>query len=59
MVDPADCGPAFLGLPQDVQAEAYDYPVRLFEPVVHSRRLRPDHRELAAAAEALRGARRR
>ena len=57
LVDPADCGPAFLGLPQDVQAEAYDYPVRLFEPVVHEpRRLRPDHRELAAAAEALRGA---
>ena len=57
LVDPADCGPAFVGLPQDVQAEAYDYPVRLFEPVVHEpRRLRPDHRELAAAAEALRGA---
>ena len=32
MLDPADCGPAFLGLPQDVQAEAYDYPVRFFEP---------------------------
>ena len=32
MLDPADCGPAFIGLPQDVQAEAYDYPVRLFEP---------------------------
>ena len=31
--------------------------MRLFEPVVHElRRLRPDHRELAAAAEALRGA---
>ena len=57
MVDPADCGPAFIGLPQDVQAEAWDFPVRLFEPVVHElRRLRPDHRELAAAAEALRGA---
>ena len=26
MLDPADCGPAFLGLPQDVQADAYDYP---------------------------------
>ena len=57
MVDPADCGPAFIGLPQDVQAEAWDFPVRLFEPVVHElRRLRPDHRKLAAAAEALRGA---
>jgi 3D-(3,5/4)-trihydroxycyclohexane-1,2-dione acylhydrolase (decyclizing) len=58
MLDPADCGPAFIGLPQDVQAEAWDFPVRLFEPVVHElRRLRPDHRELAAAAEALRGSR--
>ena len=57
LLDPADCGPAFLGLPQDVQAEAYDYPVRLFEPVVHElRRPRPDRRELAAAVAALRGA---
>jgi 3D-(3,5/4)-trihydroxycyclohexane-1,2-dione acylhydrolase (decyclizing) len=57
LTDPAECGPAFLGLPQDVQAEAYDYPVRLFEPVVHElRRQRPDRRELAAAADALRAA---
>ena len=26
MLDPADCGPAFLALPQDVQAEAFDFP---------------------------------
>jgi 3D-(3,5/4)-trihydroxycyclohexane-1,2-dione acylhydrolase (decyclizing) len=26
MLDPADCGPALLGLPQDVQGWAYDYP---------------------------------
>ena len=59
MLDPADCGPAFIGLPQDVQAEAYDYPTRLFEPRVHElRRQRPDAHELAAAAEALRNARR-
>jgi 3D-(3,5/4)-trihydroxycyclohexane-1,2-dione acylhydrolase (decyclizing) len=57
MLDPADCGPAFVGLPQDVQSEAYDYPARLFEPCVHElRRQRPDRRELAAAAEAIRGA---
>ena len=36
MLDPADCGPAFLGLPQDVQAEAYDFPAAFFEPVVHA-----------------------
>ncbi len=29
MLDPATCGPAFIGLPQDVQAEAYDYPEAL------------------------------
>jgi 3D-(3,5/4)-trihydroxycyclohexane-1,2-dione acylhydrolase (decyclizing) len=58
LLDPADCGPAFIGLPQDVQAEAYDFPVRLFEPVVHEqRRQRPDTRELAAAVAALRAAR--
>ncbi len=26
MLDPADCGPAFLALPQDVQGWSYDYP---------------------------------
>jgi len=30
LLDPADCGPAFLGLPQDVQGWAYDYPTVLF-----------------------------
>ena len=59
MLDPADCGPAFIGLPQDVQAEAYDFPARLFEPRLHElRRQRPDRRELAAAAALLREARR-
>ena len=37
MLDPADCGPAFIGLCQDVQAEAFDYPERFFEPT------RPPH----------------
>jgi 3D-(3,5/4)-trihydroxycyclohexane-1,2-dione acylhydrolase (decyclizing) len=59
MLDPADCGPAFLGLPQDVQAQAYDFPARLFEQRVHElRRARPDAREVAAAATALRNAKR-
>ena len=30
MLDPADCGPAFIGLPQDIQEVAYDYPVAFF-----------------------------
>jgi 3D-(3,5/4)-trihydroxycyclohexane-1,2-dione acylhydrolase (decyclizing) len=59
MLDPVDCGPAFIGLPQDVQAEAWDYPTALFEQRVHElRRARPDQRELAEAAAALRAARR-
>ena len=59
MLDPADCGPAFIGLPQDVQAEAWDFPAGLFEPRVHElRRSRPDVRELAAAAAAVHAARR-
>jgi 3D-(3,5/4)-trihydroxycyclohexane-1,2-dione acylhydrolase (decyclizing) len=59
MLDPAECGPAFVGLPQDVQAEAFDYPTELFEPRVHElRRPRPDRHELERAAEALRSAER-
>ena len=54
MLDPADCGPAFIGLPQDIAGEAYDYPVRFFDEVVHEpRRVRPDTGELARAAAAL------
>ena len=54
MLDPADCGPAFIALPQDVQGQAYDYPARFFEPTTHRiRRPRPDRAELAAAAAAL------
>ena len=58
MLDPATCGPAFIGLPQDVAAEAYDYPVRLFEPVTHEiARPRADLSQLAKAADAITGAR--
>jgi 3D-(3,5/4)-trihydroxycyclohexane-1,2-dione acylhydrolase (decyclizing) len=59
MLDPADCGPAFLGLPQDVQGWAYDYPESFFAPRTHRiRRQAPDAEEVAAAAELLRGAKR-
>lgn len=58
MIDPATRGPAFIGLPQDVQAMAYDYPVRFFEPTVHEiPRPRADKSEMVAAAETLKGAR--
>ena len=51
MLDPADCGPAFLGMPQDVQGIAYDFPVSFFASRIHRiRRMRPDVEEVAAAA---------
>src|SRR3954452_3307774 len=57
LTDPAECGPVTLALCQDVQAEAYDYPESFFaERVWHQRRSRPDRSELAAAAAALKGA---
>jgi 3D-(3,5/4)-trihydroxycyclohexane-1,2-dione acylhydrolase (decyclizing) len=57
MLDPAECGPAFIALPQDVQAEAYDYPVHLFEQVVHEVvRPRPDAAQVDAAIGTLRRA---
>jgi 3D-(3,5/4)-trihydroxycyclohexane-1,2-dione acylhydrolase (decyclizing) len=54
LLDPADCGPVFLALPQDIQAEAFDYPEVFFEPMVHHvPRPRPDSEQLVAAAELL------
>ncbi len=59
MLDPATRGPAFLALPQDVQAEAYDFPVRFFEPRVHYiRRPGPDTRDVERAASVIAGAKR-
>ncbi|WP_424971610.1 3D-(3,5/4)-trihydroxycyclohexane-1,2-dione acylhydrolase (decyclizing) [Dinoroseobacter sp. S76] len=59
MLDPADCGPAFLGLPQDVQGWTFDYPVEFFEEKTHRiRRITPDAREVADAAALLRDAER-
>ncbi|MEP2920890.1 3D-(3,5/4)-trihydroxycyclohexane-1,2-dione acylhydrolase (decyclizing) [Sulfitobacter sp.] len=59
MLDPADCGPAFIGLPQDVQGWAYDYPERFFEKHVHRiRRQSPDPLEITQAAALLGAAKR-
>ncbi len=59
LLDPADCGPAFIGLPQDVQGWACDYPVAFFAEQTHRiRRVRPDHDEIATAAACLRSAKR-
>ncbi len=55
--DPAECGPVTLAFCQDVQAEAFDWPERFFAPRVWARRRpRPDKGELAAAVQALKGA---
>lgn len=57
MLDPADCGPAFLALPQDLQGWAWDYPAAFFEPRLHRiRRAPPDPAEVAEAAALLAGA---
>jgi 3D-(3,5/4)-trihydroxycyclohexane-1,2-dione acylhydrolase (decyclizing) len=59
LLDPAECGPAFLALPQDSQARAWDFPDEFFLPTLHSvPRPRPDIAELQRAAEVLRSARR-
>lgn len=55
MLDPADCGPAFLALPQDVQGLDYEFPAAFFERRNHRiRRMRPDVEEIAAAVHCLR-----
>lgn len=54
MMDPADCGPAFIGLPQDVQGWTYDYPASFFAKRVHRiRRQTPDFNEISEAADLL------
>ena len=57
MLDPADCGPAFLALCQDTQEVAFDCPEAFLEPRTHRiPRPRPDRTALAEAVSALRGA---
>ncbi len=57
MLDPADCGPAFIALPQDTQEKAFDYPEEFFEPKTWAiPRPRPDRDQVAAAAELLKTA---
>lgn len=57
MLDPADCGPAFIGLAQDTQEKAFDYPAVFFEPKFwHIPRPRPDRDAVAKAVELLKSA---
>jgi 3D-(3,5/4)-trihydroxycyclohexane-1,2-dione acylhydrolase (decyclizing) len=59
LTDPAETGPVTLALPQDVQAQAYDWPVEFFaDRAWHVARPVPEPAALARAAEAIRAARR-
>lgn len=59
MLDPADCGPAFIALAQDTQEKAFDYPEVFFEPKVwRIPRPRPDRDAVAEAAALLKTAKR-
>ncbi|MEH6443132.1 MAG: 3D-(3,5/4)-trihydroxycyclohexane-1,2-dione acylhydrolase (decyclizing) [Oceanospirillaceae bacterium] len=54
LLDPADCGPVFLGLPQDVQGMSYDFPKSFFEEKIHRiRRPQPEMCDLEVAAQLL------
>jgi 3D-(3,5/4)-trihydroxycyclohexane-1,2-dione acylhydrolase (decyclizing) len=57
LTSPSDCGAVTLALPQDVQAEAYDYPEELFEKRIWLiRRGEPDRLSLERAIAAIRAA---
>ena len=59
LTDPAVAGPVVLALPQDVQAEEFDFPTSMFRTRLHRvPRPRPDVTSLAEAVEVLRGAER-
>jgi len=59
LTDPADAGPVVLALPQDAQAEEYDFPTAMFEQHLHRvPRTRPDHESLGDAVSILRSAER-
>jgi len=46
LTDPADTGAVTIALPQDVQGEAYDYPVDFFKKRVHRIERRPPTEEM-------------
>lgn len=52
LTDPAECGPVTLALPQDVQAQAWDYPRAFFDTRIHvPAQTGADSRQLGAAAD--------
>jgi len=59
LTDPVNTGAVTIALPQDVQAEAYEWPVELFEPRVwHIARPLPEAGALGQAVAAIRASKR-
>ena len=59
LTDPAETGAVVLAMPQDVQAEAFDWPVEMFEKRVwHVRRPTVSETEMARAAAIIKSAKR-
>ena len=59
LTDPANTGAVCIALPQDTQAEAYDYPISFFEKRVHRiERRPPTDYAIAEAAEIIKKAKR-
>lgn len=57
LTDPVETGAVTISLPQDVQAEAFEWPIELFdERVWHVRRPVPEAARIAAAADVIRSA---
>ena len=52
LLDPADCGPVFISLPQDIQGAAAYFPEVFFEEKIHRlRRPQPEKMDIDAAAQ--------
>lgn len=52
LTNPATAGPVTIALPQDVEGQAYDYPLSFFKKRVHVvKRVQPSSAELAGAVE--------
>ncbi|HEU5317465.1 MAG TPA: 3D-(3,5/4)-trihydroxycyclohexane-1,2-dione acylhydrolase (decyclizing) [Chloroflexota bacterium] len=59
LTDPAETGAATVALPEDVQAEAFDFPASFFEKRVwHVRRTPPEPEVIVRAAQVIRAAQR-
>ena len=57
MLDAADCGPAFISLPQDLQGWVYDYPEAFFTKKMHYiRKQKADDHDIKNAAALLKTA---